>query len=142
MTMPLPFDSSERSSLPDPNPDSPMLILVITNNIIPDDRHSKTIPWVASKPHPFVPGMHVVRMYDYPSEVHVYSVSDDGRTSMRDEIRLEDVRLRQRVMSIDVLISEIEEAEYGAEEDEEPEPEPEPEVPVIPMPSPNGQAAS
>ena len=114
-------------ALPPPNPNVPMIGIVFTDNIVPGKGHdaAATIQWSVSKAHPFVPGMHVVRMFVTDDGVEVYSSSDDGKTCMRDLISSKYVRLVQEAMTVDVFVRELQDAEDD-EDDPEPDPEPAP----------------
>lgn len=135
MTMPATTIPARTIELPPPG--FPMLMVMFTDNLVPDNNGSAAILWNVSKPHPFVPDMKVMRMFVDRGGVEVYSVSDDGKIGMRDLVPMDRVRLIQEAMPLDVFIDELALAESGDEDDLEPEPEPEPE----PAPAPvNGQA--
>jgi len=121
----------------------PMLVMVITNDLT--DNAKPTIHWVVSKPHPFVPGMNVLRMFvDRGGYFEAYSVSSDGRVYMRDLVPMSQVRLAQQAMPLDIFADELdlaeEENEGGPNLDPDPGPDPDPD-PAQPV-APNGQIAS
>lgn len=151
MTMPVP--TTEQPALPEPA--YPWITLMISDSVFPRKPDPKTMScphckgsiavpdaksdkkeepepifWLVSKPHPFVPGMKIVRMYKIRDAVHVYSVSDDEKVGMRDRVPMQSVRLLEDGMPFDVFVEEMEDdEEYHPSDDklvmvetEEPEP--------------------
>lgn len=127
-----------------PRPNYPMLVVLITDNVV--DHSAGTIRWVVGQPHPFVPTMNVVRMFDIGDGVKIYSASTDGKTGMRDRVRIEQVRLIEEALPLNVFVDEMTVDEDGDDEPDEPEEPDETETPpprdTIASPSANGQAPS
>jgi hypothetical protein len=118
MTMPAP--NTQRTELPRPHPDRPMVTLLITDNLM-QDRQDQTIRWVIGQPHPFVPEMTIRRMFTDHDGVEVYSAPTQGNVCIRDLIPMARIRLVQEGMSLDVFIDELDDAESDDDEEDEPE---------------------
>jgi hypothetical protein len=144
MTMP----SAPGRAIELPPPGYPMLVLLITDDLVPEDGAKKgtTVQWTVSKPHPFVPKMNVMRMFINNGAVEIYSTSADGAVGTRDTIPMIRVRLAQEAMPLDVFVQELAAAESGFDADDDDDGDEE--LPLIggeTMPSPpppNGQTAS
>ena len=137
MTMPVPH--TQVVELPPAN--YPMIVLLVTDDIVDISPTHQSMKWVLAAPHPFIPNMKVMRMFVDRGGVEVYSAGDDGKTCMRDLVPMDRVRVVQEAMPLDVFVDELTAAESGDDDDEdEPEePEEQEETPEAPT---NGQTAS
>lgn len=137
--------------LPEPDYDSPMVTLVITNPVFPrelkkqqqvtcphcknalavnlpvpdKDGDQRPVFWLIGQPHPFVPEIVIRRMYVEEGIVVIFSMSDDRKTCLIDEIPLESVRLIEKGMTYDVFVEELLDAD-DPDGDPDPDPDPEP----------------
>ena len=122
MNTPTSTPAPDPDGLPEPDYDSPMVTLVVSNPVFPRDPkpsqsqqascpHCKgaiTLPvpdktdkddprpvfWLLSKPHPFVPNITIRRMHVEDGVVSIFSTSDDRQTCIIDEIpEAEEVRV-------------------------------------------------
>lgn len=128
-----------------PEPEYPMITLMISDSVFPRKPDPKTMAcphckgtiavpvpetksdkkeepepifWLVSKPHPFVPDMKIVRMFKIRDIVNVYSVSNDEKVGMRDRVPMQSVRLLEDGMPFDVFIEEMEDdEEYDPDDD-------------------------
>jgi|HubBroStandDraft_6_1064221.scaffolds.fasta_scaffold878644_1 hypothetical protein len=100
----------------------PMLMRVIASP--PPGRRSAEEPvvWFVSRPHPFVPGLKVVRMFLNHDGVEVYSLSSDGKAGMRNLIPMSRIRFIEEAMSLDVFVEELAVSKDGSGGEREPEP--------------------
>lgn len=87
-------------------------------------RREDPLAWLVSRPHPLVRGMKVFRMFVSRGGVEVYSLSEDGKTGIRDLIPMSQIRLIGEEMPLDVFVEELAISEAG-EEDDDPDPGPE-----------------
>ena len=104
-----------------PEPGFPMLVIMVTDNLVPTPGDSKAakeeaVNWAVSKPHPFVAGMRIMRMFIDRGGVEVYSMSDEG-TCMRDLIPMARVRITQEAMPAEVFVEELTIAESADPDD-------------------------
>lgn len=135
-------------SLPQPNPECPMITRVISNSLLPDDQGDKPITWVLGAPHPLVPDTTVVRMFVDRGGVEIYSKPNDNKVGMRNLIPMSWIRLIEEAMPIHVFVEELAAAEADDDDDgdgdsDPAEPSPEHDVPPQGAALPaNGQAAS
>lgn len=162
MNTPTSTPAPDPDGLPEPDYDSPMVTLVVSNPVFPRDPkpsqsqqascpHCKgaiTLPvpdktdkddprpvfWLLSKPHPFVPNITIRRMHVEDGVVSIFSTSDDRQTCIIDEIPIESVRLIEKGMRYEVFVEELEDAD-GYESEPEPEPEPAPTPTQSPAPA-------
>lgn len=140
--------------LPGPTPGTPVLVRMVSSELIPETeprkmdvacpncgaqhriqipiekKSDRTIVWQIKEPHPLTKGVRVVRMFITDDGVEVYSVSDDGSAGVRNLVPMAFVRLTEELMTPNVLINELVEAEednVGGLDDDDDEEEEEPE---------------
>lgn len=137
------------AQIPEPDPERPVVVLVISNPVFPkvlektmacphckgsiampvpaEPGEPEPVAWALGKLHPFVPTMQIKRMHLIEDVVHIYSASNDGNL-VRDTIPMSSVRLLEQGMSFHVYASELEYDEsYDADDLFDPETEPDPE---------------
>lgn len=145
MTMPAPTaQTAAVAAIPPAN--YPMVVHVVSDPMFPPKvagAPEEPVHWAVSKPHPFVNGFTVLRMFLDAGGVEVYSISDDKQVGMRDSLPVHRVRLAQESMPVDIFLEEVQDAEDGDPDD--PEDPDGPEVPDLPgaaVPAANGQQPS
>ena len=100
------------------------------------------ITWIVGGSHPLIPALKVIAMYQVDDGVDVYSVSEDGKSGLRNFVPSKTMRLTEDTMPLHVFVDELAAAENGmGDDDDDDEPEDELEQPTVP-PAPNGQGAS
>ena len=119
-----------------PAPGYPMLTRMISNALFSEK--GKEEVWVVGGPHPLVPDLKVIRMFNDHGGVEIYSVTADGKAGTRNFVPMHWVRLTEEAMPIDVFVEELAAAENDGGDDDEPE---EPEESSSTVVS-NGQPAS
>jgi len=100
----------------------PMVTRMISDPLFPPEQpgaRDEPVTWVVSKPHPLVPEMNVVRMFDEGTRVVVYSVAADGTTGMRNLIPMVRTRIVEEAMPLEVFIEELALSESGEAPDDE-----------------------
>lgn len=130
----------ERTELPEPG--FPMLTRMVSNPIFPSGEpvgKEEPITWILGKPHPFMPGMEVMRMFVDRGGVEIYSVSSDRHSGTRNMIPMTQVRIIEEAMPLDVFIEELAAAEGDDDEPDDPDEPVDPETPEpAPAPPVNG----
>jgi len=132
------------NDLPQPSPDSPMVVLMMSEPVDPTARDP--LVWRTGDKHPIAPTGKIIRMFYNEDGVDIFSTSPDVKEGgMIDYIPMKHVLIITRAASLDVFARELELAEYGEDDDEDDEDEPEdPETEtVVEISAPtNGQATS
>lgn len=112
-----------------PEPSYPMVTRVISNPLYPAEEtqtvgcpHCKQavsvtrpankeepITWVVSKAHPLIAGMKVMRMFvdEDSGDIKIFSVSDDSKVGMVNEVPSGQVRLIEKAMPLEVFVEEL-----------------------------------
>ena len=142
MTQP---NSSGALALPPPNTNRPMVLRMITDGLLPPTPPAPAPPggtialWAVNEIHPLMANLRVKRMIDQGNGIDVYSVSDDGTIFMRHFIPAARIRITEEIMSAQLFVAELEDAEADEDDDPEVDPEEPEERPALPA---NGQATS
>lgn len=126
MTMSAPTPQVQRT-IELPAPGYPMVTRMISDPLFPPEvpgARDEPVTWVVSQPHPLVPDMKVVRMFEEGARVVIYSVSADGQTGMRNFIPMARTRLVEEAMPLEIFIDELAVSESG-EDDDPPDDSPE-----------------
>lgn len=137
--------STAQLTLPDPNPDSPVVTRVISDSPLLESSQVPVVVWIVSRPHPLESRMKIVRMFIGDGEVEIYAASDDGKTCTRNRLPMRMVRLIEEGMPPDMFVEEIDSAEYDEPPPgpglppEEPEDDPPPTHPQV---APTNQSPS
>ena len=125
--------------LPLPAPGMPMVSRVASEGV---DKKDQSLIWALAGQHPLAKGFKIVRMFmvTEPDGVEIYSVSDNGMSSMRDRIPWNRILIVGEAMpSLDIFVEELAAAEGGDDDPDDDEPEA---PPAAPVGATNGQAAS
>jgi hypothetical protein len=136
--------TTNSDNLPPPSPQSPMVVLMLSEPIDPNSKDP--LVWKIGGAHPVAPTGIIVRMFFDQDGVDIFStapaVGKEG--GMMDYVPMKRVLIISRAATLDVFARELEAAEYGDEdEDDEDEGEPEESAHAVPSPAPtNGQTAS
>lgn len=111
-----------------PRPTFPMITRMVSNEILSDNPQApmKTETWQFGEDHPLDQKIRVVRMHFVEGGVEVYSVSKDGRGTIRNLVPSAMIRFVEESMPIEVFVQELEDAEEanasrGDDDDDEPE---------------------
>lgn len=105
-----------------PAPQFPMLTRVVSSPIFSE--RDAAITWGVGAPHPLVPETYkVIRMFVDRGGVEVYSVSNDGKSGMRNLIPMERVRFIEEAMPLDVFVEELDAAESAGDDDDDDDPD-------------------
>lgn len=156
MTMQQPGGHSVTKTVDLPAPGYPMVTRMISDSLFSEARQQWVQPppgapagtpmhlmppkddpvtWTVSQAHPLIPNLKVVRMFLDRGGVEVYSVTDDGKTGMRNLVPMSRVRLVEEFMPLEVFVEEMAAAETdddpGSEEPRDPEPALEPALAAV-----------
>ena len=105
--------------LPAPNPNAPLLKRVVTSPPFSDQ--TREIIWEIGEDHPLAPGWKIVRMFIDHSGVEIYSLPPEGGKGhyTRNMVPMTLVKLTEEVMSVEVFVEELTDAEEDDDDDDD-----------------------